>query len=80
MYTPTKQHWDMVKHILQFINGTILDDLCLYHNSSRDFNIYSDIDWTGSSEDQRSTSRFVIFLDKNLISWSSKKATNCVLA
>jgi hypothetical protein len=34
--------------------------------------IYSDADWVGCPDTRKSTSRYVVFLGDNLISWSSK--------
>ena len=34
---------------------------------------FSDVDWAGDSSDRRSTSGFLIYLGRNLVSWSSKK-------
>lgn len=34
---------------------------------------FTDSDWTGYSDDRKSTSGYAIYMGTNLISWSSKK-------
>ena len=36
---------------------------------------YSDVDWAGDPLDQRSISGYCMFVDRNLITWRSKKWT-----
>lgn len=35
--------------------------------------VYTDVDWAGCPDTQRSTSGYVVFLGGNLVSWSSKR-------
>ena len=35
--------------------------------------VYIDLDWVGSIDDRRSTTGYCAFLDRNLVTWKSKK-------
>ncbi|WMV11974.1 hypothetical protein MTR67_005359 [Solanum verrucosum] len=73
MQAPSDLHWKAVKHILQYLCGTI--HLGLRVTLINDFNlhVYSDIDRGGDITDRVSTSGYILFLGHNPISWSSKK-------
>jgi hypothetical protein len=44
-----------------------------FSKGSLELHAYCDYDWAGNPDDQRSTTRFCIFLRSNLISWAAKK-------
>ena len=69
---PTTVHYEAVKRILQYVQGTVSTGLLLQKAPSTVLNIYTDADWAGCSDDRRSTGGFAIFLGPNLISWSSQ--------
>jgi hypothetical protein len=66
-------HWSAVKHILRYLKFTIDHTFCIHKNSSRQLTAYSNSDWPGCPDDQRSTSGYCVLLCKNILSWSSKK-------
>ncbi|CAL8176000.1 unnamed protein product [Prunus armeniaca] len=72
MTTPTEAHFDLVKRILRYIQGTIQYGI---HFTTGPWHLqaYSDADWAGDLNARRSTTGFVIFLGNNPISWQSKK-------
>ena len=39
-----------------------------------------DVDWAGNTVDRKSTSGFLFLLDKNAVSWSSRKQTSVALS
>lgn len=67
------QHQGAVKHILRYIAG--IQGLGVFYTQSNDCKLvrYTDSDWAGSTDDQRSTSRCIFKLGANTITWASKK-------
>lgn len=70
---PTDVHRAAAKRILQFVKGTLDQGLKIHRSAGATINAFSDADWAGCPDDQRSTSGFAVFLDSNLVSWSSCK-------
>ncbi|GJZ32386.1 ribonuclease H-like domain-containing protein [Tanacetum coccineum] len=59
-------------------DGTPVSDLTLYRSllyssSASSLVVYSDVDWAGCRTTRRYTSGYCVFLDNNLLSWSSKR-------
>jgi hypothetical protein len=73
MQQPTYQHWTAVKHILQYLKFMTGDGLQITKSPSTLLSTYSDSDWAGCVDDQRSTGGFLVYFEPNLISWSSRK-------
>ena len=73
MHSPQHSDWIRLKHLLQYLKGTIDYDLHLTRNPDLSLTAYSDADWAGNAADRRSTGGYLIYLGSNLISWSSKK-------
>ncbi|TYK03060.1 gag-pol polyprotein [Cucumis melo var. makuwa] len=74
---PRTSHLEVVKRIIKYVHGTS-DFGILYSCDTNSLFVGSyDVDWIGSSDDRKSTSRGCFFLENNLISWFSKKQ-NCV--
>ncbi|XP_016185187.1 uncharacterized protein LOC107626802 [Arachis ipaensis] len=67
------EHWTHVKHILRYVCGTSTFGLLLQPTNITTMEAYSDSDWGGDPDDQKSTGSFCVFLGKNLVSWCSKK-------
>jgi hypothetical protein len=70
---PTTAHWAAVKRILRYIKHTSGLGLKIRLSSSSILNAFSDADWTGCSDDRKSTGGFAIFFYCNLVSWNAKK-------
>lgn len=79
LHDPRLHHRQAIKLILRYLKHT--SHLGLHFSPSSHFNltIFTDADWAGCSDDRRSTSGFLIFFGHALVSWSSKKTTNCCL-
>jgi hypothetical protein len=75
MHDPREPHLALIKRILRYIKGTLNVGLHLGIDSVSSITEYSDADWAGCPNSQRSASGYCIFLDNNLVSWSSKQQT-----
>ncbi|RVW16345.1 Retrovirus-related Pol polyprotein from transposon RE1 [Vitis vinifera] len=73
LHAPTEVHFQAVKRILHYVQGTLHFGLKFTSCSSMGLVAYSDADWAGCPDTRRSTSGYSIFLGNNLVSWSAKK-------
>jgi len=71
---PGQKHWNTVKRILAYLRGTADYSLCYQGGNLRLFG-YTDADWGGDLDEQKSTSGYAILLNRGAISWSGKKQT-----
>lgn len=78
LHAPCLHHWQLVKRILLYLNGTLHYGQHLYTDSYFSLIAYSDSDGAGCKEIRRSTTGFCTFLGKNCISWSAKKQVSVV--
>ena len=69
---PTEDHLKWALYIVHYLATT--RDLCLtYKGMSKDgFLAYSDTDWAGDLDTQRSTTGYCIFLADRIVSWLSR--------
>jgi hypothetical protein len=72
MHDPREPHLTAVKHILRYLQGTLAHNLLLHHTSTSDLVVYTDADWVSYPNTRQSTSGYAVFLDDNLVFWSSK--------
>jgi hypothetical protein len=75
MHDPREpHHFTALKRLLRYLRGTIDYGLLLHRrSSSTELVVYTDADWVGCPDTQRSTSDYAVFLGGNLVSWSSKR-------
>jgi hypothetical protein len=73
MHDPRDTHFQLIKRILRYVQGTSHFGLQIHKSSSFDLIAYSDADWAGCPDTRKSTSGFCVFLGDNLVSWSSKR-------
>lgn len=73
MHSPKTQHWQAVKRILSYLNGTL--DHCLHFEPTKASSLlaYSDVGWISDKDDSRSQYGFAVFHGNKLISWTSRK-------
>jgi hypothetical protein len=71
---PGIKHWEAVKRILRYLNGTREYGLLFDGNSNEPPTLlgYSDADWGGNIDDRKSKTGYAIYWCGGLISWSSK--------
>jgi hypothetical protein len=73
MHQPSASHFQAVKCILRYLQGTLDYGLRLLYWSSLSLYGFSDVDWVGCLDTRRSTTGYCIYLGANCISWASKK-------
>jgi hypothetical protein len=61
---PTNVHWEAVKRILHFVKGTVATGLRFRKSSSTLLSIFTNADWAGCVDDQRSTGALLSSLDQ----------------
>jgi hypothetical protein len=74
MSNPGLEHWKGVKRIFRYIQGTLNYGL-LYTSDGNEpvLSGYSDADWGGDLTTCRSTTGYVFQIDKNTVSWCTKR-------
>ncbi|KAD2394259.1 hypothetical protein E3N88_41236 [Mikania micrantha] len=73
LQAPCVAHYQSVKRILRYINGTLTFGLSFSKPLITNLYGYSDADWARCVETHRSTYGYSIFLGGNIVSWSAKK-------
>ncbi|KAI3735041.1 hypothetical protein L6452_14528 [Arctium lappa] len=73
MHAPREPHFQVLKRIIRYLQGTPELGLHLYPTASTQLISYTDADWGGCPDTRRSTSGYCVFLGDNLISWSAKR-------
>ncbi|XP_022014124.1 uncharacterized mitochondrial protein AtMg00810-like [Helianthus annuus] len=73
MHAPTIDHWNALKRIIRYLQGTSAYGLHLGPVPDLRLVANTDADWAGCPDTRRSTSGYCVYLGENLISWSSKR-------
>lgn len=68
MHDLCESHFQLIKHIIRYVLGTLDYGLHIARSSPASLIIYSDADWVGCPDTRRSTSGYCIFLGDNLLS------------
>ncbi|XP_047309687.1 secreted RxLR effector protein 161-like [Impatiens glandulifera] len=73
MEDPSYTHWKALKRILRYVRGTL--SLGIFYSKSDNYRLvsYSNSDWCGDVDDQKSTSGYVFLLGNTTFTWLSKK-------
>jgi hypothetical protein len=72
MDTPREPHLTAAKRILRYLYDT-LDYGLLRPSSHSELVVYTDADWAGCPDTRWSSFGYAVFLDANLLFWSSKR-------
>ena len=67
MHAPFEHHWEAIKRLLHYLNGTRSHGIQLLANTFMTLHGFSDANWAGNPDDHTSTSAFLIFLGANPI-------------
>ena len=70
---PKESHLTVVKRIIRYINDTSDYGIWYSRDSNECLARYSDTDWVGCIDDEKSTLGGCFYLGNNLVSWMSKK-------
>ncbi|KAK1420492.1 hypothetical protein QVD17_22136 [Tagetes erecta] len=73
MHAPRTSHFNALKRILRYIQGTINFGLTLSKSGISSLIAYTDADWGGCPDTRHSTSGYCVYMGDNLLSWSSKR-------
>ena len=73
MHSPGQEHFDAAYRILRYLKGTPRKGLMLWKWDNLQIEIYTGVDWAGSSTDRRSTSGYCTFIRGNLVTWQKTK-------
>jgi hypothetical protein len=74
MHDP-EPHLAQIKRILRYVKGTLSLGLHIDTGPVDSLTAYSYADWGRCPDSRRSTSGYCVYLDDNLVSWSSKRQT-----
>ncbi|XP_035845876.1 uncharacterized mitochondrial protein AtMg00810-like [Helianthus annuus] len=73
MHAPMHSHWQALKRIIRYLQGTTSYGLTLEPSSSVTMTAYTDADWAGCPDTRRSTSGYCVYFGPTHLSWSSKR-------
>ncbi|GKE43805.1 ribonuclease H-like domain-containing protein [Tanacetum coccineum] len=73
MHDPREPHFNAMKHVLRYLQGTTDLGLQLFRSTTSQLIAYSDADWAGCPATRRSTFGYCVFLSDKLLTWYSKR-------
>jgi len=80
MSKPLESHWNAVKNVLRYLQGTV--DYGIIYTDSSDVRLagFADSDWAGNVDDRRSITGYAFSLGSGVITWSSEKQNTVSLS
>ena len=70
---PAQQHFAAAKRILRYLKGTVDYGVFYRKGGVSDLNEFTNSDYTGDMEDNKSTSDYVFMMSGGAVAWSSRK-------
>jgi hypothetical protein len=80
MSQPKQTHWIAAKHVLRYLQGTIVYGLRYATNVDLSLEGYADADWAGSAVDRKSTLGSCFTLGSTMVSWCRRKQSSVALS
>jgi hypothetical protein len=77
---PKESHLTAVKHIIRYVNDTLLYGIWYSRKTNLVIAGYSDADWARNADDRKSTSGGCFYVGNNLVAWMSKKQASISLS
>ncbi|XP_055622819.1 uncharacterized protein LOC129766322 [Toxorhynchites rutilus septentrionalis] len=77
---PGERHWNAVKHLLRYLNGTSKYRLVYQQNKKPIIEGFSDAVWASDHDDRKSTTGYVFTAQGGAISWSCKRQQTVALS
>ena len=74
-----ESHVSAVKRILKYVSGIVDYRIWMFKDTNTVIVGFSDADWAGCVDDQKSTSGGCFFVGNNLVAWHNKKQTSTSL-
>lgn len=71
--TPSILRWQACKQLLTYLQCKTDYGLQFYNSGSHTLTAFSDADWGSDLDDRKSLGGYCVYLENDLISWSSKK-------
>ncbi|KAH9304212.1 hypothetical protein KI387_008616, partial [Taxus chinensis] len=80
MQEPHELHWKVAKWILHYVHGTYTDGIHYHGGVDIELIGFTDFDWAGDLDHQKSTSGYILSPGLGPISWSTKKQNAIVIS
>jgi hypothetical protein len=79
-FIPSEEHMSAVMRILKYLKDTPGKGLLFRKYGHINISRYTDADWAGDHNDRQSTANYFTFVERNLMTWRSKKQSVVALS
>ena len=77
---PKELHLEAVKRIIRYVSSTVEFRVHYSFETNSKIDGFSDVDWAGNVDDQKSTSGGCFYVGNNHVAWHSKKQNSISLS